>query len=170
MGKVTKMLLFLVLPLVVGLIAAFAFSNAKKEKQKVEFVVPSGNVFSRVTPTPYIISPDLPPLYPGIEWGEPQLIDEIVFRKESGELITLPGININSGSVKKYEESFFEYYTTQLKAKGWYEVDSASGPEGELYHYQSGNRYLTVGYNVSRNQYGTEGSITAYEYYIRYSQ
>lgn len=164
----------------ISISAAIYFKSKTSSSNSVIVTTPPDNVFSRntptttptkkpvsaTTPTPYIISKDLPPLYPGVEWNLPEQKNKIAFRNLSGNQITMSGIYLDSKYTSTYKESFFEYYITNLENLNWTEVDSAGGPDGELYHFQKNDLYLTLGYKVTKDKSGVGEKLIKYQYYI----
>jgi hypothetical protein len=95
------------------------------------------------TPLPSQLS-DLPPLYPGVDWGEPKEGEQL-FIDESGEIVKKNGYYIESKTLENSNE-FIDFYTEKLKKLDWKEVDYASGTEGEIISYVKGEKHLTIGY------------------------
>lgn len=166
--KVKKIIFFVLLAVVVISGALIALKVQKSNKEVVITTTP-GNVFSKGTPTPQVISGDFPPLYPEVEWGEPKYVDRLIFRKESGELFATKGVILESPKYQVYDSKFFEYYSSTLKSKGWLETNSAGGPEGELYYFQNKDKHIIVEYRVEKDKTGPEGKVTGYKYYLQYN-
>ncbi len=116
------------------------------------------------TPTPTTATTnsdqDIPLLYNGIDWNQPEE-GEVVFTNKNNDSIKTNAIYVQSLPIKNYDK-FIDYYTNELVKKGWQETSYASGPNGESYDYEKGGKYFSLGILVASSEPLTYKAFVAY--------
>lgn len=107
------------------------------------------------------VNSNLPPLYPGVEWGEP-VEGNVVFSTENNESIKLNGYAVKTEEISSYN-NLITYYKEALQKEGWEQVSYASGPNGESYEYNKDGSYFSFGALVHSN------SPLTYKGFVSYS-
>lgn len=93
---------------------------------------------------------ELPPLYPNIQWKEPER-GKPLFINHDRDTIEQMGSRYESELLEDYPDDFLNYYNSDLTIRGWIKTDYASVPGSELYGYEKNDRYITIGFrSVSR--------------------
>jgi hypothetical protein len=107
-----------------------------------------------LSPSPTVNNTDIPPLYPGVEWGEIKE-GKLVFIGKNGEIIERKGYHRETTPLPAEEvKKFTIFYSNNLLSLDWIEVDYASGPEGETLSYFKNGQHFTVGYKrISETQF-----------------
>lgn len=136
------------------------------------FISKPNEVSISPTPTTKVQSPqsenDIPPLYPGVEWGKP-VKGTYFFTSENRNILELEGHRLTSTQIKSFPQEFINYYHQKLSTSNWEMVDSAGGPEGELFEYIKQNKHFTFGYTALSNSPGVDRKITGYQLYVEYN-
>jgi hypothetical protein len=99
---------------------------------------------STSTISPVVTGPDLPPLYPGVKWGEVEERKGIVFRSQENELIELDGHHVESTKLINYPSELLNYYQQEFNQLGWVKSWVADGPGSESYGYENKGQYFQL--------------------------
>ncbi len=120
------------------------------------------------TPTPDIPDQDLlPKLYSNITWETNQ--KKILTFTSGRRRIEQEGVYLESAQVSNLPQDFINYYTQELKAKGFKETLNSTDPDGTMVTYSKDELFLTFGVKNVYSGSGDNKKITGYRAYIEHN-
>jgi len=84
------------------------------------------------SPTPSITQSGLPPLYPDIEWGNPERVKITFITMKNGFPKTIDGWRTTSSTLDRRPLELLNYYRKELRQRGW-ELVETTGDIREFY-------------------------------------
>lgn len=166
MTPLTRKILLLVVFGLIVVAGAFYFLKSKNPNNgEVIITTTPGNIFSKGTPTPVVISSDFPPLYPEVEWGEPKS-GKFFFTDTENATTEQAGYTQEGITTEVLSEKMIDYYDKELLKRGWKQTLDAGGPPGLFFGYQKGNLFFNFGVRYTPEGPGPDRRIIKYTVYI----
>lgn len=145
--------------------------NLTKEKSVIEVseIIPFNSVvepFEVSQPTPPN-TPELPGLYPDLQWETNQ--KRVLIFTSGKRKIEQEGIYLESVQVSVFPQEFINYYLEALKAEGFKETLNSINPEGITITYAKDDLFLTFGIKNIYKGSGNAKQLTGYQAFIEHN-
>lgn len=145
--------------------------NLTKEKSVIEVseIIPFNSVVEpfEVAQPNSPNTPELPDLYPGLQWETNQR--KLLIFTSGKRKIEQEGIYLESASVSVFPQEFINYYIESLKAEDFKETLNSINPEGITITYAKNDLFLTFGIKNIYKGSGNAKQLTGYQAFIEHN-
>ncbi len=138
-------------------------NSTASQSETLEPVVPRTSLNS---PNP-LNSPNLPPLYSGLQWETTQ--KKLLIFTSGKRKIEQEGIYLESVQTSVFPQDFINYYLESLKAQGFKETLNSINPEGITITYAKDNLFLTFGIKNIYKGSGDKKQLSGYKAFIEHN-
>lgn len=145
-----SVIIIIILGVLIFSIGGYVTLKGYSSKNSSETDISSTEFLVSPSPGQKTITTDIPPLWPGVEWGEPSK-DLYFFTTTENNQINIAGYH-NEATVSKDDiDKFTKHYKDYFNKNNWYLVDSADGPNISLVEYYKNSKHFTFGNKTTKN-------------------